>query len=196
MLVTRFLRNLWDRNLGFFVVVVDDRNIGALWWIRCCGWVLRRLGRRNGRSLMYGPTSTRLIVTFATEYRIRRCTKRQNPKKKFEFSVGKYFYYVYLYWWSIWAFSILLSLALRFWNQILIWVSVRSKFSANSNLRGREMYSFLWYSISSLRVWSEVKVVLWRRCRASFRLLLATKNKTDNWHYPIIHVVWGQTLKL
>ena len=57
----------------------------------------------------------------------------------------------YLYWWSKCAFSILLSLARRFWNQILIWVSVRSKASANSNLLGLDMYSFLWYSSSNLQ---------------------------------------------
>ena len=56
-----------------------------------------------------------------------------------------------LYWWSKCAFSILLSLALRFWNQILIWVSVRSKASASSNLLGLDMYSFLWYSSSNLQ---------------------------------------------
>ena len=38
----------------------------------------------------------------------------------------------YLRWWSIWAFSILFSLARRFWNQILIWFSVRHSISANS----------------------------------------------------------------
>ncbi len=46
-----------------------------------------------------------------------------------------------LYWWSICAFSILLSLALRFWNQILIWVSVRSNDSANSKRRGLYVYN-------------------------------------------------------
>ena len=65
-----------------------------------------------------------------------------------------------LYCWSIFAFSILLSLARLFWNHILICVSVRSNASASSNLLGLEMYSFLVYSTSNLRVWSEVKVVL------------------------------------
>ena len=83
----------------------------------------------------------------------------------------------YLYWWSKCAFSILLSLARRFWNQIFICVSVRSSASASSNLRGLDIYSFLWYSSSNLRVWSEVKVVLCRLCLGSLRLRLATTQK-------------------
>ena len=75
----------------------------------------------------------------------------------FVFEIGcwiwwsSYIWYMYLYWWSKCAFSILLSLARRFWNQILIWVSVRSKASASSNLLGLDMYSFLWYSSSNLQ---------------------------------------------
>ena len=63
----------------------------------------------------------------------------------------KLYFYMYLYWWSKCAFSILLSLARRFWNQILICVSVRSRASASSNLLGLDMYSFLWYSSSNLQ---------------------------------------------
>ena len=84
----------------------------------------------------------------------------------------------YLYWWSKCAFSIRLSLALRFWNHILIWVSVKSNASANSNLLGLDIYSFLWYSNSNLKVWSDVNVVLCRRCLGSLRLLRATVKKT------------------
>ena len=73
------------------------------------------------------------------------------------------------------AFSILLSLARRFWNQILICVSVRSSDSASSNLLGLEMYSLRWYSNSSRSVWSDVNVVRWRRCRASLRRRRATE---------------------
>ena len=75
----------------------------------------------------------------------------------FVFEIGcwiwwsSYIWCMYLYWWSKCAFSILLSLARRFWNQILIWVSVRSKASASSNLLGLDMYSFLWYSSSNLQ---------------------------------------------
>ena len=86
---------------------------------------------------------------------------------------------LYLYWWSKCAFSILLSFALLFWNQILICVSVKSNASASSNLLGLEIYSFLWYSSSSLKVWSDVKVVLCLRCLGSLRLRLATVMKTE-----------------
>lgn len=80
----------------------------------------------------------------------------------------------YLLYWSCCAFSILLSLARRFWNQILIWVSVSCKDVANSNLRRREMYSPLIYSCSNSRVCSIVKVV---RCLRSLFFLVRSAEK-------------------
>lgn len=80
----------------------------------------------------------------------------------------------YRYCWSICAFSILLSLARRFWNQILICVSDKCKLSASSNRRPLEMYSFRLNSTSSLKVWSLLNVVLCRLCLPSFRRLRAT----------------------
>ena len=92
-------------------------------------------------------------------FTIQKKADRKDLRKirVFVFEIGcwiwwsSYIWYMYLYWWSKCAFSILLSLARRFWNQILIWVSVRSKASASSNLLGLDMYSFLWYSSSNLQ---------------------------------------------
>lgn len=80
----------------------------------------------------------------------------------------------YLYCWSIWAFSMRLSLARRFWNQILICVSVNCKRSANSKRRPREIYSLRWNSTSKRIVCSLLNVVLCRLGRPSFRLRRAT----------------------
>lgn len=70
------------------------------------------------------------------------------------------------------AFSIRLSFALRFWNQILIWLSVKSSNSANWNRLLRLMYSEIWYSISRRSVCPWVKVVLCLRWPLSPRKLL------------------------
>lgn len=80
----------------------------------------------------------------------------------------------YLYCWSIWAFSMRLSLARRFWNQILICVSVNCNRSANSNRLPREIYSFRWNSTSKRMVCSLLNVVRCRLGRPSFRLRRAT----------------------
>ena len=99
----------------------------------------------------------------------------------------------YLYCWSSCAFSILLSLARRFWNHILICVSVRLRRSASSTLLILVMYSVRWYSISSLRVWSLVKVVLCRRCLVSFRLRRLTGVR-DNTKTTLIFKGFGPFL--
>lgn len=83
----------------------------------------------------------------------------------------------YRYCWSSCAFSILLSLARLFWNQILICVSVSLKEVASSNLRPLEMYSPRRYSTSNLSVCSPLNVVLCLRGRPSFLLLRATAKK-------------------
>ena len=81
----------------------------------------------------------------------------------------------YLMCWSVWAFSILLSLARLFWNQILICVSESWSLSASSHRLGLEMYSVPLYSTSSTAVCSWLKVVLCLRALASLRARLATK---------------------
>lgn len=65
--------------------------------------------------------------------------------------------------WSNFAFSILLSLARLFWNQILTWVSVRRRSRASSQRRVLVTYSTRRYSDSRFRVWSALNVVRWRR---------------------------------
>ena len=82
----------------------------------------------------------------------------------------------YLNCWSRTAFSMRLSLALRFWNQILIWFSLNCNESANWKRLFRLMYSFCRYSTSNLIVCSLVNVVRWRRlflvwCRAIATML-------------------------
>lgn len=67
-----------------------------------------------------------------------------------------------------------LSLARRFWNQILICVSVNCNRSANSNRLPREIYSFRWNSTSKRMVCSLLNVVRCRLGRPSFRLRRAT----------------------
>lgn len=79
-----------------------------------------------------------------------------------------------LYCWSICAFSIRLSFARRFWNQILICASESFRPSASSNRLPREMYSLVRNSCSSFIVCAPLKVVLWRLGRPSLRLLRAT----------------------
>lgn len=86
----------------------------------------------------------------------------------------------YRYCWSNCAFSILLSLARLFWNQILICVSVSLREAASSNLRPLEMYSPRRYSTSNLRVCSPLNVVLCLRGRPSFLLLRATRKRTKS----------------
>lgn len=83
----------------------------------------------------------------------------------------------YLYCWSICAFSMRLSLARRFWNQIFICVSVNCKHSANSKRLPRDMYSLRWNSTSSRRVCSLLNVVRCRRGLPSFRRRRATAMK-------------------
>lgn len=90
---------------------------------------------------------------------------------KFQFTFR---FHIYLYWWSIWAFSIRLSFARRFWNQILICVSLRRNATANSERLVRDTYSADWNSISRRSVCSWVNVVLWRRWLSPLRFLLAT----------------------
>jgi hypothetical protein len=80
-----------------------------------------------------------------------------------------------LYCWSMWAFSIRLSLARLFWNHILICVSVSASVSASSNRLLREMYSLRWYSSSSRNVCSLLNVVLCLRGLPSFLRRLATE---------------------
>lgn len=67
-----------------------------------------------------------------------------------------------------------LSLARRFWNQILIWVSVNCNRSANSKRRPREIYSLRWNSTSKRMVCSLLNVVRCRLGRPSFRRRRAT----------------------
>lgn len=93
------------------------------------------------------------------------CRKKQNEIKNA---------FIYLYCWSIWAFSMRLSLARRFWNQILICVSVNCKRSANSKRRPRDIYSLRWNSTSKRMVCSLLNVVRCRLGRPSFRLRRAT----------------------
>lgn len=81
---------------------------------------------------------------------------------------------IYLYCWSICAFSIRLSLARRFWNHILIWVSDSRNDSASSKRRPRDMYSLRWNSTSSRSVCSLLNVVRWRLARPSLRRRRAT----------------------
>jgi len=106
----------------------------------------------------------------------------------------------YLYCWSICAFSILLSLALLFWNQILICVSVSRRDSASSNLRPLEMYSFLWYSSSKRRVCSLENVVLCLRGLPSFLLLRATAKNSISCSKSKVprhtHVLFSISVKL
>jgi len=64
---------------------------------------------------------------------------------------------------STWAFSMRLSLARLFWNQILTCVSVSPSDCASSQRRGLATYSTRWYSTSSCRVCSALNVVRWRR---------------------------------
>lgn len=70
-------------------------------------------------------------------------------------------------------------------TQILICVSDNCKFSASSNRRPLEMYSFLLNSTSNLNVWSLLNVVRCRLCRPSFRRLRATDKK---WIYDLINI--------
>lgn len=88
-----------------------------------------------------------------------------------------------LYCWSMCAFSIRLSLARLFWNQILICVSVSASVSASSNLLLREMYSLRWYSSSSRNVCSLLNVVLCLRGLPSFLRRLATATIIDTCNY-------------
>lgn len=97
-----------------------------------------------------------------------------NLFKPFRYSAPNQ-YHIYLYCWSIWAFSMRLSLARRFWNQILIWVSVNCKRSAISNLRPRDMYSLRWNSTSNRSVCSLLNVVRCRLGLPSFLRRRATK---------------------
>ena len=77
----------------------------------------------------------------------------------------------YLMCWSVEAFSILLSLARLFWNQILICDSESWSFVASSLLLLREMYLLdPLYSSSSTAVCSRLNVGLCLRTR------LATEN--------------------
>lgn len=78
------------------------------------------------------------------------------------------------YCWSICAFSIRLSFARRFWNQIFIWASDSFSTAAISNRRPRDMYSFFRNSCSSLIVCAPLNVVLCRLGLPSLRFLRAT----------------------
>lgn len=93
-----------------------------------------------------------------------------------------------LYCWSIWAFSMRLSFARRFWNQIFICVSDNLKLSANSNRLPLDMYSFRWNSTSNRNVCSLLNVVRCLRGRPSFRRRLATMRKIkiiSHSHVPV-----------
>lgn len=86
----------------------------------------------------------------------------------------------YRYCWSICAFSMRLSFARRFWNHILICVSLSCNRSANSHRRLREMYSFRWNSNSNRSVCSLLNVVRCLLGRFSRRRRRATNDRKRN----------------
>ncbi len=67
-----------------------------------------------------------------------------------------------------------LSLARRFWNQILTWRSESPRFPASSALRRIVMYLLKWNSFSSSSLWWSVYTTLY----LSFVLVLPTNRKS------------------
>lgn len=80
------------------------------------------------------------------------------------------------------AFSIRLSLARRFWNQILIWLSDKLNTEASSTRLFREMYSFRLYSNSSWSVCSLLNVVRWRRFWRFVKCIREVFASFHEWH--------------
>ena len=70
---------------------------------------------------------------------------------------------LYLYWWSKCAFSILLSFALLFWNQILIWVSVKFKVRARLVLSSLDKYLSKEKKIVKTNNFHNFSKILWNK---------------------------------
>jgi len=154
---------------------------------------------------MNWPTSTRMVKALSANVDVvsrhsnssTKCNTSWKSRITGQFNRTKISLLLsYLNWCSCSVFSILLSFARRFWNQILIWVSLKfyiikielnlnfdtdnfgviTNCSASSNLFDLEMYSLCWNSSSKRIVWLDRKLVLLRLGLESLRLFIGTEN--------------------